>query len=143
MKSVNEMKEDLDVDTLETRYIKQKSSEWQEARKQVTVTGSTIYGATGYDGLKRELEHFDSVISKEEKKLSAVCEEAMKYGTDCEVHEIATVSSVMLPFLYRDLDYHEDGFCLDKRSIVSPDGSLRKQDNNKVVYAFEAKAPVE
>ena len=59
LKSVDEMKEELEVDDLETRYTKQRSPEWHDARKHVNVTGSPIYGATGCDGLK---ENWDILI---------------------------------------------------------------------------------
>ena len=132
LKSVKEMKAELKVDDLESRYIKQRSPEWQNARKQVKVNGSTIYGATGCDELKREVEHFDSVISGKEKQFSTVCQAAMKYGTESEIHQIATLSSVIMPFLFPGLNYHEEGFYVDRGAIVSPDDSLRDQNGSTV-----------
>ena len=143
LKSVDDMKAELKVDALETRFIKQRSPEWHEARKHVKVTGSTLYGAIGCDGLKKEVEHFDSVFSDKEKQISAVCEAAMKHGTESEIHQIATLSSVIMPFLFPNLNFHEEGFYLDRGVIVSPDGSIRDENDRKVMYAFEGKAPVE
>jgi len=40
------------------QYVKQRSSVWFAMRKEVRVTGSTIYAATGAGGLKAQREHF-------------------------------------------------------------------------------------
>ena len=141
LKSPEEMKANLGVETLHSGITKQRSTEWFKAREKVKVTGSTIYSAIGCDGLKRQQEHFDKVISGVESSDFTVEQQAaMKHGTDSEVHQIATLASVIVPFLFPDLVFHEEGFYEENGIIVSPDGSLRANDN--IAFAFEGKAPV-
>ena len=112
------MKALLKVSELATELTKQRSIEWFEARKTVKVTGSTIYSAIGCDTLKRQREHFDKVISGVEP--AAPSEEqsvAMKHGTDSEIHQIATLTSIIIPFLYPTLTFHEEGFYLKDKYI--------------------------
>lgn len=47
----------------------------------------------------------------------------MKYGTDCENHEIATFFSVILPVLFPDLVFHKEGLYINNDVIVSPEGN--------------------
>lgn len=67
---------------------------------------------------------------------------AMKHGTDCEVHKVATMCGIIFPLLYPDLKFYEECYYVKDNVLVSPDGRLRKSDNS-VLYAFERKAPIE
>ena len=64
LKPVNEMMTTLGTDSLESCYVKQRSPEWYDARNKVRVTGSIVYTAIGCDTLKKQVEHFDCVVSK-------------------------------------------------------------------------------
>ena len=143
LKSVKEMKEDLNTEELPTACVKQRSEEWFNARKKVKVTGSTVYSAVGCDGLKALNNHIDKVCNKDKNTVPPESQvKAMEHGIACEEHEIATLASVIMPFLYPYMTYNEEGYYLENGIIVSPDGSLRDETGNTLVYAFEGKAPV-
>lgn len=55
---------------------------------------------------------------------------------------MATMCGIIMPLLYPDLTFQEEGFYLQDGILVSPDGSLRSDDNS-VKFAFEGKAPTE
>lgn len=57
-----EITDDSETEVKTTREIKQRTDVWLEMRKCAMVTGSTIHGALGLDGLAKQKEHFDKVI---------------------------------------------------------------------------------
>lgn len=125
---------------LDTSVIKQRTEKWFTDRKKMKVTGSTIYKAIGCDSLKRQKEHFDQVLSGvDPPEPSAEQAKAMKHGTESEVHEIATLCGVVMPFLFPDLVFYEEGYYIRDGILVSPDGSMK--DSTDTRYAFEGKAP--
>ncbi|XP_045178040.2 uncharacterized protein LOC123538138 [Mercenaria mercenaria] len=126
-----------------TSIIKQRSDLWFAERKEMKVTGSSIFQAIGCDSLKRQEEHFEKVINGvDPPEPSETQQKAMQHGTDCENHQVATMCGMIMPFLYPDLIFQEEGYYVKDNILVSPDGSLRSMDNS-VKYAFEGKAPVE
>lgn len=140
LKSPDEMKSAIGVLELAPELTKQRSPEWYEARKAVKVTGSTIHTAIGCDTLKSQKAHFDRFVSGIEPiRPTKEQAHAMEHGTKCEVHEIATLSSIVLPFLFPDCVYREEGYYLNDRVLISPDGSLVSDTNE---FAFEGKAPM-
>lgn len=58
------IKKDWNASSLDGSITKQRTDDWYTARKNKTVSGSTIYAALGCDGLKKQREHLDRVISK-------------------------------------------------------------------------------
>ena len=66
---------------ISTRKIKQKSPLWFDRRREMKVTGSTIFQAVGLDGLKKQKEHFDSVVCGVQSQRSESVESALEYGT--------------------------------------------------------------
>ena len=66
----------------------------------------------------------------------------MDHGTECEVHHLATMCSIIMPFLYPDCIFFEEGSYVDKNVLVSPDGSLRLYDGT-LLFAFEGKSPMQ
>ena len=66
----------------------------------------------------------------------------MQHGIASEEHEIATLVGVSMPFLFPEMIYHEEGYCVEDGVILSPDGSLRDKSGSKCFYAIEGKAPV-
>ena len=141
LKEPNEMKKQLQVEQLDPTLTKQRSTEWFAARNKAKVTGSSAYIALGCDSLKRQKEHFDHVVSGVDKQEPGSEQKAaMEHGSESEVHQIATLSSVIMPYLYPDMIFHEEGYYPCNGLIVSPDGSLRTDSG--IVYAFEGKAPI-
>ncbi|KAH3864335.1 hypothetical protein DPMN_027352 [Dreissena polymorpha] len=135
--SIDEQSEDLPTHT-----VKQRTDKWFDARSKMKVTGSSIYTAIGLDGLKRLHGHFDNVFSNvPNQPFSEQQENAMRHGTESEKHEIATLSSIVLPFLFPNLIYFEEGYYVENNVMVSPDGCLRDAASMTAVYAFEGKAP--
>ncbi|XP_053404619.1 uncharacterized protein LOC128558653 [Mercenaria mercenaria] len=131
----------------DTRYIKQRTEQWHAVRRKALVTGSTCNTALGLGKLKDQQSHFDKfVLGKEvEDQFSQQQRENMKYGTDHEIDGIATVVGRVLPALYHDQEYFEEG-CIevpygDKKSflVVSPDGSLREDANSEPTMMYENK----
>ena len=49
-----------------THIMKQRSEMWLELRKQAKVTGSTMYRALRLDTLKKQKEHYEEFINKQE-----------------------------------------------------------------------------
>lgn len=139
-----------DEETNDPRRIKQRTERWLDLRKQALVTGSTLYAATGLDGLKKQKEYFDKVICKVEEEKSNQVKKNMEYGTNNEINAIATLVTKVLPVLHPCLEYREEG-CIplyreDKFTmIVSPDGSLEgnsEVEGKTTKMAIELKCPV-
>ncbi|VDI57982.1 Hypothetical predicted protein [Mytilus galloprovincialis] len=138
LQSPNEIKERLNVNVVPTHLTKQHNQEWIDSRRKAKVTGSTIYAAIGCDSLKKQKQHFDKVISGvEADEPSKEQQNAMRHGTKSEIHEIATLSRVIMPSLFPDMIFHEDGYYIYNDMVVSPDGSLRSADG--IELAFEGK----
>ena len=135
---------DVTTETENTRYIKQRTEQWLNIRKEAKVSGSTIYGALGLDGLKAQKQHFDKVICGfADPSPTQEAMKAMQYGTDNEINAVSTLVGRIMPVVAPDLCYHEEGcYRLDDNSfmIVSPDGSLRKDDDS-CVMGVEFKCP--
>ena len=90
--------------------IKQRSDKWFEERKKVKVTGSSVYRAVGCDGLKNQKEHFNQVINGAlPAEPSEVQRLAMEHGTESEIHQMATMCGIIMPFLFPDLTFQEEG----------------------------------
>lgn len=54
---------------------------------------------------------------------------AMAHGVECEGHAVATICSIILPFLFPGLVFHEEGIYTRDNIGVSPDGTLRDPDS--------------
>ena len=120
LKSVEEMKEQLNTEELPTACVKQRSDDWYNARKTVKVTGSTVYSAVGCDGLKSLNNHIDKVCNKNDTSVPSESRvKAMEHGITCEEHEIATLASVIMPFLYPDMTFCEEGYYLQNGMIAT------------------------
>ena len=71
----------------------------------------------------------------------------MEYGTKNEINAVATLVGRILPFLYPDLAYVEEGCYVEYVDqlnskpliVVSPDGSIRNGAHKKAILGFEAK----
>ena len=80
--------------------------------------------------------------NKEKSSVSESQEKAMQHGVESEQHEIATLASVIIPFMFPETIFYEEGYYIKDNVVVSPDGSLRDKSGESVVYAFEGKAPI-
>ena len=106
------------------------------------VTGSTIYTTLGCESLKRLHKHFGNVVNgRQRESLSDLQKRAMEHGTESEVHQIATLSSIILPFLFPDVEYF-DGYHIENKILVSPDRNLCNRSGDEIQFASEGKAPV-
>ena len=128
------------------RFVKQRSEQWIGIRKKAMATGSTIYDAIGLRTLKQQNAHFDEVISNIKKpEPSEHVKEMMAYGTENEVHAVATFAGKVLPVLNPDLNLYEEGcypFTVHGVPIVvSPDGSCRSGVDESVNFGVEIKCP--
>lgn len=70
---------DTDNGEKSTRKVKQRSAVWFESRKAMKITGSTIFTAIGLDGLKRQKDHFDSVVCGVERTTNEKEKNALEY----------------------------------------------------------------
>ena len=128
------------------REIKQKTPQWHEIRNTARVTGSTMHRALGFDTLKNQQQHFNvHVLGKEAPPTEAKNVDAFKYGTDNEINAVATTVGKILPSLFPDEDFVEEGCEIMKLAektfmVVSPDGSLRNDQHT--VKAIEIKCPL-
>ena len=134
----------------DTRYIQQRTKDWHAVRNKSKVTGSTAHSALGLNTLKRQKEHFDCVMTgKEKMQPNEEVKQRMEYGTVHEIDAIATLTSKVLPFLFPNLSYFEEGCKViptstdDYFMVVSPDGSLREEETKepKMMYETKCKSP--
>ncbi|CAG2203306.1 unnamed protein product [Mytilus edulis] len=137
-----------DIETDDTRLVKQRSSKWFEIRQTAKVTGSSIYAALGLDGLKKMQDHFDQVVCHvPPKERSAEVQSFLDYGTKHEIYAVATLVGKILPSLYPGLVYYEEG-CIaiqyeeQNFMVVSPDGSLRSENGTNDICGIEITCPV-
>ncbi|VDI14617.1 Hypothetical predicted protein [Mytilus galloprovincialis] len=145
----NTIKRD-DVSSLDTTFVKQKSTAWKTIRSFAKVTGSTCFDALGLGGLKKQKEHFEYVFSgKEKTEPSPEVKKYMQHGTVNEINCVATLVSKVLPVFYPTQSYFEEGCKVDYLDnnfmlLVSPDGSLRSScefGGKKPCFAVEIKCP--
>lgn len=96
-----------------SRYIKQRATEWFNIRKQARVTGSTLNAAAGPGTLKQQQEHYDTVVMQKESennKQDDMRKSAnMLFGTEHEIDAIATLVSRVLPVYFPSMAYVEEG----------------------------------
>ena len=93
----------LSEEPTDTSVIKQRTTQWESERKKEKVTGSSVYQAIGCDSLKHQKQHFDKVMYNiEPPDFSEEQKIAMKHGQESEIHQIATLSSMIMPFLFPD-----------------------------------------
>ncbi|CAC5359050.1 unnamed protein product [Mytilus coruscus] len=94
----------------DTRKIKQRSEEWFSIRKQAKVTGSTLYKAIGLENLSSMRDHFDNVICNlKEAPKNQFTIAAMQHGTDNEINAMSTLVGKILPSLFPDMEFYEEG----------------------------------
>ena len=89
----------------EIAYVQQRSEEWHQMRSSFRVTGSTIRNALGMRTVKDQKQHFDKVMHGKEPIFSDDVLQRMKHGSDNESNVIATLTSMIMPFLYPRLCY--------------------------------------
>ncbi len=137
------------------RFIQQRSTDWHKRRSEFKVTGSTLHNALGLRTVKEQKQHYDHVYHGKKHDISPEVQERMNYGTENEVHAIATLTGIVLPFLYPDLMYVEEGsYTLGGTQdtppfmYISPDGSLQQKmqgsqslQESDAVFACEFKCP--
>ena len=109
-------------------------------------SGSTAYAAIGLDTLKRQQEHFDRVMFGKEPQVSEKTAQFMKHGTENEINALATLVGKVVPSLYPNLCFVEEGFYEMTTEnqpffIVSPDGSLRSSPLGDIKCMLEFKCP--
>lgn len=124
---------------------KHRSDLWFEIRKNARVTGSSMNQAIGL-GKLRQQEHYDAVFhNKPKPDYNSDVRERMQYGTIHEIDAIATLTAKVLPFLFPDLSYFEEGcqkvpyLDIDSFMIVSPDGSLKDNITGDTRFMYENK----
>lgn len=121
----------------DSRYVKQRTENWFELRSAAKVTGSTCYSAVGLDTLKRQQAHFDMIFNTQSER--------MRFGVLHEIDAIATLVSKVLPFLYPNAKYVEEGASRISNEddehfmVVSPDGSIRNDTESSPFMMYENK----
>lgn len=108
----HQLKSNLQVD--ETRFIKQRSDIWLTIRKDSMVTGSTCNKALGLETLKQQQLHYLKVTSRAEtehqvESFSDQQLQNMEYGTKHEIDAIATMVGRVMPALFPNIEYFEEG----------------------------------
>ena len=135
----------LDLACVSSR-IKQRTAEWHIIRNQARVTGSTLFSALGLKTLKQRKVRYDYVFSGIPKEFSHQSQEAMKHGTENKKNGVATLLTKILPALYPNHTYVEDGCEIMREGnfkiVVSGDGSLQSSEDPGNQIAVEIKCPV-
>ena len=127
--------------------ISQRSDAWFSVRKEAVLTGSTCYKALGFDGLKAQKKHYETIFQGKEKEDPD--EETLKrmmHGSRNEINAVATLVAKIMPVYFLEKVFFEEGCYRLPQSrnacfIVSPDGSLREEsaiDNSGVSQPFAA-----
>ena len=134
-----------ETDNFHNAHItKQKSDKWFELRRENRITGSTIFRAIGMNTLKEQQEHYDKVFKGIEKPVSKALQSLFDYGSNNEIHALATLLGKILPVYYPHLTFIEDGCEIlhfgDTYVVISRDGS-GVNENNQCKVAFEFKCP--
>ena len=154
LKTRNKNSEDtcdiLNENNVDTRLVKQRSDKWHKLRDDVLVTGSTLYAATGCDGLKRHKDHFEKVIcGVAQTEYTEFTKTAMQHGTDNETNGVATVVGKVVPVVAPHLTFCEEGCIVVKNEqgreffVISPNVSLRKDFKLTLTnVAIEIKCPL-
>ena len=131
-------------------YIKQRTEAWFGIRKSAPVTGSTLHTALGLRQLKMQKQHIqvykgniDATPHTTEVLLR------MKHGQENEDNAVATLAGKVIPFLFPDQCFYEEGCRLipgregGKPLLeVSADGTFRTHPST-VSAVIEIKCPVE
>lgn len=144
----HQLKSNLQVD--ETRFIKQRSDIWLTIRKDSMVTGSTCNKALGLETLKQQQLHYLKVTSRAEtehqvESFSDQQLQNMEYGTKHEIDAIATMVGRVMPALFPNIEYFEEGcirMALNENPsffVTSPDGSFRASDEPTFMYENKCK----
>jgi len=96
--------------------------------------------------LRQQQKHYDIVVQKKKKPdTSLEIQKRMEFGTLNEIDALATLTAKVLPFLFPDLDYFEEGcqkVCegtFESFLVVSPDGSLRDKNTGDIKFMYENK----
>ena len=120
--------------------IKQQSPQWYLIRSHLYFTGSTYANAVGINGLKAMKTHWNMKTKNIEPSYSAAAVNAMKHGSESEIHAVATLVSFIIPSLFPALMFREEGIHLLHGIGVSPDGALVDKEGH-IAYAVEIKCP--
>lgn len=139
-------------DTDESQFIRQRTEQWFDIRKEAKVTGSTCNAAAGLARLKDQQSHIDKILGKSDSSRDEFDDETrkrMEFGATHEIDAVATLAAKVLPFLYPNLKYFEEG-CMrvptesqQSFMVVSPDGTLRESPEAEpsLMYENKCKSP--
>ena len=125
------------------RFVKQRSEQWFEKRKEFMLTGSKLFEGVGLDSLKNLQKHYDKVVGKKivDEQFTEEALKRMDHGTKSEIHAIATLTAKILPVYFPQLKYIEEGAHIVNKTdvdepfiLVSPDGSLGNIDLHNKEY---------
>lgn len=122
--------------------VKQRSEQWYNLRRKSRLTGSTMYKALGLQTLKAQKEHFNVYVKgKQPIPVSAEVQKMLDYGTNNEIHVVATLVGLILPAfrppcfsLYEVGCYSLNGKIQQNLMIVSPDGLAQCSQGEKCQY---------
>ena len=72
--------------------INQRSIAWFSVRKTAVLTGSTLYKALGFDRLKAQKAHYETVLQgKEPSTPDSETLKRMEYGSRNEINAVTTL----------------------------------------------------
>lgn len=142
---VNSDLQNVNIDNIlhkQFKLIKQKTKPWEEIRKKSWLTGSTAFEGLGLDTLVKQKSHVHRLLAGTTMQVT----DAMLHGSKCEINCVGTIVSNIMPFIFPDMDFYEEGCTVLKdgeriQFVVSPDGSCRKHGDTQM--AVEIKCPVE
>ena len=117
--------------------VKQRSDAWLQLRKKARLTGSTMYKALSLETFKVQKEHFDvHVKGKQTPEVQCM----MDYGTENEIHAIATLVALILPtvrppcFSVYELGSFSINGNIENLLIASPDGFAQCSQGENCEY---------
>ncbi|CAG0898747.1 unnamed protein product [Cyprideis torosa] len=135
-----------------TRYVQQRTPPWHQARKSSKVTGSSLYAALGLEKLKKMQQHFNvHVLGSSPQPFPAGVQQRLDYGVSHEMDAVATLVGKILPALYPNSIFSEEGFILlpseDGQDgnffLSSPDGSIHSEGRPLFAVEIKTKFPTD
>ena len=127
--------------------IRQRTNAWHKIRTGGKVTGSIINKSLGLESLKKQNCYIENrFYGKPISDLTPVDSGRMKYGSENEINAISTLIGKILPTLFPDYTFFEEGCCVVKHKdegflVISPDGSCRGQDGSVLGCEFKCPYP--
>ena len=86
------------TETIESRFVKQRSALWFKIREKENITNSSIHNGLGLIGRKEQEKHIRKLSTiNEEDNISDEVRQRMDYDTKNELNAVVTLPSIVIP----------------------------------------------